>query len=231
MPHRPTPSGRRPSRAPGPTLGRPKRRRARAVPGTRDRVLAAASAEFAANGYAGAKVDRIAGAAQVNKAMIYYHFRSKASLYREILRGMFEAVRDRVGAIAASNRAPADKVRAYIDAIADEAAARPYFPPIWFREIAEGGGHVDQRIFETMRDVLVALGAIIAEGSAQGRFKPTNPMVLQGGIIAPLLFFTVSTPLRQRMARGGGPDTTGISREAIVEHVERVALAVLEGRI
>ncbi|HEV3484574.1 MAG TPA: TetR/AcrR family transcriptional regulator, partial [Vicinamibacterales bacterium] len=60
--------------------------------GSRDRLLAAAAAEFAARGFAGANVDRIARAARVNKAMIYYHFKSKAALYREILQDMFEAV-------------------------------------------------------------------------------------------------------------------------------------------
>lgn len=210
---------------------RPAFRAPRAALGTRDRVLAAAAAEFAAKGYDGAKVDRIARAGRVNKAMIYYHFTSKAALYREILRDMFDAVRTSVHAIAASDRPPDDKVAAYIAAIADEAAARPHFPPIWLREIAEGGAHVDPRIFDSMRGVLSALGAIIAEGAALGRFQPVNPMVLQAGIIAPLMFFIATAPLRQRIAHSGGPDVSGISPEAVVAHVSRVAIAILEGRI
>src|SRR5260370_37795700 len=110
---------------------------------SRDRVFAAAAAEFAARGYAGASVDRIARAARLNKAMIYYHFTSKAALYRAILRDMFDAVRTRVGEVAASDAAPDDKVRAYVEAIATEAEARPHFPSIWLREIAEGAGHVN----------------------------------------------------------------------------------------
>src|SRR5687768_4728903 len=110
---------------------------------SRQRLLTAAAAEFAARGFAGASVDRIARAAHVNKAMIYYHFASKAALYREILRDMFEAVAGRVAAAAGAAAAPEDKVRAFVDAIATEAEARPHFPPIWFREIAEGGAHVD----------------------------------------------------------------------------------------
>ena len=110
---------------------------------SRERVFAAAAAEFAARGYAGPNVDRIARAARLNKAMIYYHFKSKDALYREILRDMFGAVRTRVEAVAASNASAEDKLRAYVAAIADEAEARPHFPPIWLREIAEGAGHVD----------------------------------------------------------------------------------------
>ena len=50
-----------------------------------DRILAAAALEFAERGYAGARVDRIARRARVNKAMLYYHFGSKQGLYRTLL--------------------------------------------------------------------------------------------------------------------------------------------------
>jgi len=86
---------------------------------SRDRVFAAAAAEFAARGYAGANMDRIARAAHLNKAMIYYHFKSKAALYREILRDMFGAVRARVDAVAASPDSPDAKIRRYIEALAE----------------------------------------------------------------------------------------------------------------
>src|SRR6185503_9504764 len=125
---------------------------------------------------------------------------SKDALYREILRDMFGAVRIRVGAVAASQASPEDKIRAYIDAIADEAEARPHFPPIWLREIAEGAGHVDASTLGYVRDVLGALGAIIAEGVRAGRFAPTQPLLVQGGIIAPLMFFLATGPLRKRIA-------------------------------
>ncbi len=56
---------------------------------TRERLLAAAREEFAARGFDGAKVDRIARRARINKAMVYYHFPSKAALYLAILREQF----------------------------------------------------------------------------------------------------------------------------------------------
>ena len=68
--------------------------------GSRARVFAAAAAEFAARGYAGANMDRIARTARLNKAMIYYHFPSKAALYRAILRDMFDAVRARLDVLS-----------------------------------------------------------------------------------------------------------------------------------
>jgi AcrR family transcriptional regulator len=48
---------------------------------TRRRLLAAASGEFAAFGIAGARIDRIAGSAGCNKAMIYAYFGNKNQLF------------------------------------------------------------------------------------------------------------------------------------------------------
>jgi len=53
---------------------------------TRERILAAALKEFAARGFAGARVDAIARAAEINKRMLYHYFGNKESLFREILR-------------------------------------------------------------------------------------------------------------------------------------------------
>jgi TetR/AcrR family transcriptional regulator len=198
---------------------------------SRQRVFAAAAGEFARRGYAGANVDRIASAARLNKAMIYYHFKSKAALYREILRDMFGAVRAAVADVEASNASPDDKIRRYVEAIAAAAEARPHFPPIWMREIAEGGEHVDAATLGYVRDVLAALGRIIDEGRRAGRFVPMNPLIVQAGIIAPLMFFLATARLRQKMQRAGAARGTAISRDFVVAHIQRLTLAQLEGKI
>ncbi len=51
---------------------------------TRDRILAAALAEFSAEGFAGARVARIARRARVNKRMLYHYFGNKEDLFRGI---------------------------------------------------------------------------------------------------------------------------------------------------
>ena len=53
---------------------------------TRERILAAALEEFAAHGFAGARVDRIARRAAANKRMLYHYFGDKNALFRAILR-------------------------------------------------------------------------------------------------------------------------------------------------
>jgi AcrR family transcriptional regulator len=53
---------------------------------TRERILSAALREFAANGFAGARVDAIAWRAAINKRMLYHYFGNKEHLFREVLR-------------------------------------------------------------------------------------------------------------------------------------------------
>jgi TetR/AcrR family transcriptional regulator len=213
-----TRAGRRPARRGAPE-------------GSRERLLAAAARQFAARGFAGTSVDRIAAAARVNKAMIYYHFGSKAALYREILRDMFQAVALRARAVAGSDAAPHAKIAGFVESLAAEAERRPDFPPIWFREVAEGATHVDATILRQIDNVLAALGDIIDEGATAGRFRRTSPLVLHMGIVAPLMMFFASDRLRARLARGGAADPRGVSRDQIVAHVRDVALGVLEGRV
>jgi TetR/AcrR family transcriptional regulator len=53
---------------------------------TRARILDAAFAEFAARGFAGARVDAIARRARSNKRMLYHYFTDKEGLFRAVLR-------------------------------------------------------------------------------------------------------------------------------------------------
>src|SRR5262245_18681929 len=203
----------------------------RSAPASRARVFRAAAAEFAARGYAGANVERIARAARVNKAMIYYHYRSKAALCRAILRDMFDAVGTRVLAVAAAPLSPEEKVRGFIEAIAAEGEARPHFPPIWLREIAEGGTHVDDATLAYLRHVLRTLAGILEEGRRAGRFHRANPLLVHIGIVAPLMLFLATRALRRKLGRGAPRGAGRITRADLVRHIQRLTLAVLEGRI
>lgn len=56
---------------------------------TRDRIVFAAGALFAENGFKDTTVRDICSHAEVNVAAVNYHFRDKEGLYREVLRLMF----------------------------------------------------------------------------------------------------------------------------------------------
>jgi AcrR family transcriptional regulator len=63
---------------------------------TREFLLDAATAEFAAVGLAGARVDRIADAAGVNKSQLYYYFKSKDGLFDAVMGSSLKALLDAV---------------------------------------------------------------------------------------------------------------------------------------
>jgi AcrR family transcriptional regulator len=151
--------------------------------------LAAAAEEFAARGYDAAGVDRIAAHAKVNKAMLYYHFGSKRALYLEILRGMFSAVALRVRAIADGPGTAMDKTDAWIVAIVEEAAARPWFPSIMLRELASGAPRFDPETFGLMNSVFAGVREIILQGQREGSVRDVDPLLTHLTIMPAILMF------------------------------------------
>jgi len=57
---------------------------------TREKILKAATKLFARKGFDGARVDEIAKKAGVNKALIYYYFKSKEEILEEIMKVFLE---------------------------------------------------------------------------------------------------------------------------------------------
>jgi TetR/AcrR family transcriptional regulator, upper aerobic nicotinate degradation pathway regulator len=60
--------------------------------GTRSALLSAAVAEFAREGYGGARIDRISKAALSHDRMVYYYFGSKEDLYRESIEWVYQSL-------------------------------------------------------------------------------------------------------------------------------------------
>jgi TetR/AcrR family transcriptional regulator len=153
------------------------------------RILSVAALEFAERGYAGARVDRIAKRARVNKAMLYYHFGSKQGLYRTLLRGTFEKITVILREIAARRDPPADALASAVSTIAAFIDAHTYFPAIMLREVAEGGSHLDPDTLAAMAGVPTAFADILKPGIAQGTFRPMHPVSAYFTTLAPILMF------------------------------------------
>jgi TetR/AcrR family transcriptional regulator len=62
---------------------------------TRKSILRAAIREFSTHGLAGARTDAIAESAKVNKALLYYYFKSKTGLYAAAIEEVSSAVAER----------------------------------------------------------------------------------------------------------------------------------------
>ncbi len=62
---------------------------------TRAALLEAATRDFAANGFAGARTERIAATAKCNIRLLYHHFESKEGLYRAAIEAAYADLRAR----------------------------------------------------------------------------------------------------------------------------------------
>lgn len=92
-------------------------------PARRDRILSAATEEFANYGFAGARVDRIAAAAGVNKQLLFHYFGSKDGLHRAAVASVLE----RFDPSAKPGRLPVERMR---EIIAQLLAATEMHPPL-----------------------------------------------------------------------------------------------------
>ncbi|MGE0702882.1 MAG: TetR/AcrR family transcriptional regulator [Vicinamibacterales bacterium] len=192
-------------------------RRARVSP---ERILAAAALEFAARGYAGARVDRIARRARVNKAMLYYHFKSKEELYRTLLRQTFTQAGERLRAIAQSEAAPADKLDRVIEAVAGFVRDYSFFPAIMLREIAEGGARLDRSTLGALATLPAAFGAVVGQGIAAGTFRAVHPMAAYFSVFAPIVFFLAGSAIRRELTEQHLVKDAAMAPEAFVAYMQ-----------
>jgi AcrR family transcriptional regulator len=209
-------------------MARPTRRRARsASPETRARILAAAAREFGAHGFAAATVDRIARAAGVNKAMIYYHFSSKRALYTAIVRDHFTPIVERLAAIRAEGDPPARQLDRLIEALVTSITASSVFLPIFLREIADGAVHLGDEELGLLAGVFGAVRGAIAEGTSQRAFRAVHPALAHFTIVAPVVMFRATAPVQKRLRSAAHVEIPEADAATLVEHVQSVARRML----
>src|SRR6266581_8235383 len=83
---------------------------------SRAAILKAAVREFAEHGIAGARTDAIAQAAHVNKALLYYYFKDKETLYGAVLDDAFSGLKSTVFRVLDGELPPREKMLAYVGA-------------------------------------------------------------------------------------------------------------------
>ncbi|MBA3477463.1 MAG: TetR family transcriptional regulator, partial [Lautropia sp.] len=81
---------------------------------TREAILTAATDEFAAFGLGGARVDRIAERAGINKRMLYYYFGQKEDLFLAVLERSYEKIRGEEQNLNLTQVEPTEAIRRLI---------------------------------------------------------------------------------------------------------------------
>src|ERR1044071_7095584 len=95
---------------------------------TRAAILKSALEEFAQEGVTGARTDEIARRAGVNKALLYYYFKDKESLYAAALDQVFSGLHQRVTSVLErSDLPPRERLLLYAQTHFDHIASSPVY--------------------------------------------------------------------------------------------------------
>ncbi len=167
-------------------------------PDSKHKVLTAAAEEFAEYGLSGARVDRIATRAGVNKAMIYYHFSSKENLYMMVidqyLTGVADSLSTALGDVASDpEKALLSASRAYYAAFGHH----PRFRAIFLHELADGG----ERLKDSLQRLVFQRGMpekierLLKAGVRAGKLRKIDTKQALISFVGMNLFYLMISPI------------------------------------
>ncbi len=139
---------------------------------TRERIRAAAVAEFCAHGYSGASTARIVAQAQCNIRMIYHYFGNKDGLYRAALQRVYEDLRDSEDKISFWTLPPKDGISELTRFTFDYMIENPQFHKLMLNENLSGGDTVRglSSVYKNSRPLIAKIGEVIDRGCKSGDF-------------------------------------------------------------
>lgn len=158
-------AGRRP-KAPGVALS------------TRADILHAARGVFARNGFNGTSIREVAEEAQVNKAMIYYHFSDKLELYRAVLKESFTEF-DRIweDTVFRSSTSVRERLAKYIEELVRFQQKNDEIRRIMSMEFASSGSNYEWMAKNIMQYSYRQLHGLMTEGMRSGELKKMDPVL------------------------------------------------------
>jgi TetR/AcrR family transcriptional regulator len=192
---------------------------------SRAAILQAAAKEFSQHGIAGARTDAIARAARVNKALLYYYFKDKETLYGAVLDNAFSGIKEKVFAVLDSDLPPREKLLAYVGTYFDFIASNPLYPKLMQREMMrarEGHPeHIDRLVKTYFRPVYSRVGELIRKGIAEGTFRKVDPAHFVPSMLAIIIFYFSSAPVMQRVVGFNplAPERIAERRAAVLDFI------------
>jgi TetR/AcrR family transcriptional regulator len=170
---------------------------------SRAAILQAAAREFAEHGIAGARTDAIAREARVNKALLYYYFKDKETLYGAVLDNAFSGLKETVFRALDGDLPAREKLQAYVGAYFDFIASNQLYPRLMQREMMrarEGRSpHIEKMIRNYMQPIFARVSELMRRGIAEGEFRAVNPAHFVPSMIAMIVFYFSSAPMMQKI--------------------------------
>jgi TetR/AcrR family transcriptional regulator len=174
----------------------------------RKNILRAAIREFSANGLAGARTDAIAEAAKVNKALLYYYFKSKTGLYEAALDEAAGMVAESALAALDPKHSAGERVLRSALSHFDRVLSQQEFQSLMQQELVrfrQGESEAIRGVVEKLfRPMIARLEATIRKGMHSGELCEGDWMQVVYSMLGANVFYFLSAP----MVRLAMPDQT-----------------------
>ncbi|HLS87548.1 MAG TPA: TetR/AcrR family transcriptional regulator [Burkholderiales bacterium] len=159
---------------------------------TRRRILEAATSEFARHGLGGARVDRIAALARVNKRMLYHYFGAKEDLFLAVLEESYARIRAAERSLDLEHKDPREALRRLVAFTWRYFLEHPEFMTLLNSENLHKGRHVarSRRVREIHSPLVGTLRHILRRGEREGLFRRgVDPVQLYISIAGECYFY------------------------------------------
>src|SRR6202165_71914 len=192
---------------------------------SRAAILRAAAEEFAEHGIAGARTDAIAREARVNKALLYYYFKDKETLYGAVLDHAFSGLKATVFCVLDSDLPPREKIMTYVGTYFDFIASNQVYPKLMQREMMrarEGHSpHIEKLVKNYFQPIYARVGELLRQGMAEGEFRKIDPAHFIPSMVAMIIFYFSSAPLMQKIVRFNplAPERIAERRAAVLDFI------------
>lgn len=175
----------------------PAETRTRDADRTQHAILRAASDEFSTVGLGGARMERIAERAGVNKRLLYYYFGSKDDLFTAVLEQTYADIRKAETALRLENLEPATAIRRLVEFTWDYYLATPEFLALLNSENLHKAVHLQRsaRIRELNSPLIQLLGEVLQRGQRSNLFRGgVDPVQLYISIASLCYFYLSNNP-------------------------------------
>ena len=162
---------------------------------TRQAILQAAERIFADEGLEGARTDAIATAAGVNKALLYYYFRSKEALYRAVLEGYAADFNRKALELLSSGGSSRSLLERYINLHFDFIAAHRHHGPLFQRMLMTDKKTWMRLARELGLPRMKAILKVIERGKRTGEFRQMDSFHIAISLVALVAFYFSSAPV------------------------------------
>jgi AcrR family transcriptional regulator len=161
---------------------------------SRQKILAAASLEFAIHGLSGARVDRIAEKSGLNKRLLYYYFESKDVLFTAALEKAYTDIRQAERTLNLKDLEPIEAIKRLLSFTWSYYLDNPQFISLLNSENLQRGQHISRssRAKSTNSELIETLGVVLENGRAKGVFRGGIDPVQLYISIAGLAYFYLS---------------------------------------